>query len=180
MELVRIRQLLPGIFRRTLHEGGPLFAILKVMEALHEPSEAILRSLDAVFDPRRTRADFLPFLAHWVDLHHVLIDPSGEERGDPARLWAKVDSGRLRELIANAALLSQWRGTAKGLQMFLTMATGETGFVIDEQVPDADKVPRPFHFRVRIPKSVTEQLAMIDRIIQSEKPAYVTYETELY
>jgi len=141
------------------------------MEAFHRPSEAILVGLDAEFDPRRTRSSFLPFLAQWVDLHNVLVDPRAEEGGD-ARMWSKIDTGRLRELIANAAYLSQWRGTAKGLRMFLAIATGDSGFEIDERAP--------FHFRVRIPKALAPRIVMIERIIQSEKPAYVTYETELF
>jgi phage tail-like protein len=179
VELVRIRQLLPGIFRRTIREGSPLLALLKVMETLHQPSEAVLGRLDAVFDPRRTSADFVPFLAHWLDLHNVLIDSRNEDQGDPARLWSKIDSGRLRELVANAARLSQWRGTVKGLRMFLEIATGESGFEIDEAVVGPDGRARPFHFRIKIPSTLAPQMAMIERIIQSEKPAYVTYETVL-
>jgi phage tail-like protein len=175
MQLERIRQLLPDIFRRTLRDGSPMLAVLQVMEALHEPSEEILASLDAVFDSRRTRPDFLPFLAYWVDLHHVLVNQRDEQ--DSARLWSRIDSGRLRELIANAAYLSQWRGTARGLRTFLMIATGESGFQIEEQVESIDL--KPFHFRVRVPKSLAPQMALIERIIQAEKPAYVTYETEL-
>ncbi len=179
MELVKIRQLLPGIFRRTVRDGSPIFALLKVMEALHEPSEAVLRRLDAVFDPRRTSANFVPFLARWVDLHNVLLEPGSEQRGDPERLWSRLDTGRLRELTADAVYLSAWRGTAKGLRMFLETATGERGFEIDEQVPAPDGQVRPFHFRIRIPKPLAPQMQMIQRIIESEKPAYVTFETEL-
>ncbi len=149
------------------------------MEALHVPSAAVLHHLDAVFDPRRTRADFVPFLAHWVDLHNVLIDPASEEHGDPTRLWSRIERGRLRELVANTAHLAGWRGTSKGLRMFLEIATGESGFQIDEQVAGADGLPKPFHFRIRVPKSLEPQIRTIERIIQSEKPAYVTYEIEL-
>jgi phage tail-like protein len=170
---------LPGIFRRTLAEGTPLFALLKVMEALHAPSAAVLHHLDTVFNPRRTRADFVPFLAQWLDLHNVLIDSPGEERGDPDRLWSRIERGRLRELVANAADLSGWRGTAKGLRKFLEIATGENAFEIDEQVKDVDGSVKPFHFRIRIHKSLENQIRMVEHIIQSEKPAYVTYEIEL-
>jgi phage tail-like protein len=178
MQLDRIKQLLPGIFRRTLSEGSPLLALLKVMEALHEPSERILAGLDEVFDPRRTRSEFLPFLACWVDLHHVLVSQHGEDSAYPARLWSRIDSGRLRELIANAAYLSQWRGTAKGLRTFLQITTGETSFQIEEQVKSIDGQPRPFHFSVKVPKSLASQLDLIERVVQAEKPAYVTYEIE--
>jgi phage tail-like protein len=170
---------LPGIFRRTISEGSPLLALLSVMEALHEPSERILAALDEVFDPRRTRADFLPFLAHWVDLHHILISQRGEAPAFSARQWSRIDSGRLRELVANAAYLSQWRGTAKGLRTFLEITTGETNFEIEEQVKGIDGEPMPFHFRVKVPKSLTSQLDLIEQIVRAEKPAYVTYQIEM-
>jgi hypothetical protein len=86
-----------------------------------------------------------------------------------------VDPGNLRELIARAARLSQWRGTAEGLVRFLEAATGRVGFAIEEQVPDRDGVPRPFHILVRAPESAREQRGLIERIIEREKPAYVTH-----
>ena len=156
-----------------------MFALLKVMETLHAPSAAILHHLDEVFNPRRTRADFVPFLAQWLDLHNVLIDSPAQARGDLDRLWSRIERGRLRELVANAADLSGWRGTAKGLLAFLEIATGENGFEIDEQVKDAAGAIRPFHFRIRVPKTLANRIRMIEHIIQSEKPAYVTCDIEL-
>jgi len=38
------------------------------MEALQAPDEAVLERLDAIFDPRRTTDEFVPFLAYWADL----------------------------------------------------------------------------------------------------------------
>jgi hypothetical protein len=84
--------------------------------------------------------------------------------------------GRLRELIAQAAFLSQWRGTSRGLLRFLEAATGVQGFAIDEQVPGPDGLPRPFHLRVRAPQTTKPYSVLIERIIEIEKPAYVTYE----
>lgn len=178
MELNRIKQLLPGIFRRSAAPESPMLAILQVMEALHEPSEAILQKLDAVFDPRRTRADFVPMLAHWVNLQALLIDRHPTRHGH-ARRWSAIETGRLRELVASATRLAHWRGTAKGLRMLLQIATGESGFEIEEQVLGSDHQPRPFHFRVKIPKAAARQAPMIEHIIQAEKPAYVTYETTI-
>ena len=155
-----IEQLLPGIFQRTLHEGGPLVALLEVMEGLHAPSEAALVGLPALFDPRRTPERFVPFLARWVDL------------GVPVT----TGLGRQRELVAAAVELSRWRGTARGLRLFLRTATGSDAFVIEEQVPGKDGRPRPFHLRVRAPAELAPHRAMVEAIIEREKPAYVTYE----
>jgi hypothetical protein len=84
--------------------------------------------------------------------------------------------GRLRELVAAAVDISRWRGTARGLLLFLTTATGRTDFEVDEAVPGPDGLPRPFHVRVRAPSEVEAHRLLLERIIEREKPAYVTYE----
>lgn len=178
MRLSEIRQLLPGIFQQTLRRGGPLLSLLEVMEQLHEPSEAVLESLDAFFDPRRTPDEFVLYLAGWVDLERLFdLPPAGRPQA-LARSPVTSGLGRLRELIANAAYLSRWRGTKKGLLLFLQIATGSDGFDMDEQVPGEDGRPRNFHIRVRAPADVAVHRALIRRIIEQEKPAYVTYELE--
>ncbi|PTL84222.1 phage tail protein [Vitiosangium sp. GDMCC 1.1324] len=159
MKRNEIARLLPGVFQRTL-EGGPLLALLDVMEALHEPSEASLAELPALFHPLRAPERFVPFLARWVDL------------GVPVT----TGLGRMRELVSAAVELSRWRGTARGLLLFLRTATGREDFVIEEQVPGANGRPRPFHLRVRAPAELAEHRPMVEAIIEREKPAYVTYE----
>lgn len=174
-----IRHLLPGIFQRTAIEGNPLSAILDVMEALHAPSEEKLRALATNFDPHRAPDAFVPYLARWVDVDRLFEKPVEVRRSGPSppRLLP-TGLGCLRELIAAAAYLSQWRGTAKGLLLFLETATGARDFEIQERVQGADKRPRPFHFVLRTPRELLPYRALIERIAESEKPAYVTYEIE--
>ena len=86
--------------------------------------------------------------------------------------------GRLRELIAWAAYLSQRRGTRQGLLKFLEVATGIPGFAVDEDVKGADGRTIPFHLRVRAPKAARTHRSLVERIITLEKPAYVTYELD--
>jgi len=81
---------------------------------------------------------------------------------------------RLRELIAAAAFLSRWRGTALGLQRFLATATGVQGFEIDER--DANGQPRPFYALIRAPKETEPYRVLLERIIELAKPAYVKCE----
>jgi phage tail-like protein len=172
-----IKHLLPGVFQQTLREGNPLAAILEVMEALHTPSEEKLQTLDANFDPRRAPDKFVPFLARWVDLERLFDLPLEEREFHESKpRLLPTGLGRLRELIAAAAYLSQWRGTRKGLMLFLETATGGTGFEIEERVTGPDGRPMPFHFRVRAPQSVVSYRTLIERIIESEKPAYDTFE----
>jgi phage tail-like protein len=160
MQSPEIQRLLPGVFQRTVMPKSPLAALLEAMEALHAPSEAVLGNLEAHFDPRRAPDRFVPFLASWVGMD----------------LPVTTGLGRLRELVAAAVEISRWRGTARGLLLFLTTATGRTDFEVDESVPGADGRPRPFHVRVRAPAEVTAHRLLLERIIEREKPAYVTYE----
>lgn len=179
MTRAEIERLLPAIFQRTLHAGSPLAAILEVMEALPAPSEAILADIDAVFDVYRTPDRFVPFLARWLDLERLFDEYT--DRGEVLRSGRPPIStglGRLRELVAVAPRLSQWRGTKRGLLLFLETATGTRGFEIDEQVLDAGGRPRPFHIRVRAPASVARHRALIERILDQDKPASVTYNLE--
>jgi phage tail-like protein len=174
MKKEQIKRLLPALFQSALQPGSPLFAILDVMETLHAPSEVAMGSLAANFDPYLAPDAFVPYLASWVDLE-VLLDPPRTESSSSIPS-PSTGLGRLRELTAAAATLSQWRGTRKGLCMFLKTATGATGFKVDEQVRGDDGRIKPFHLRVTAPQELAEHRILIDRIIQLEKPAYVTYE----
>lgn len=175
MKRTEIERLLPGVFQRTIREGTPLFALLEVMEALQAADEAVLDQLDTFFDPYRAPDAFVLFLANWVDLGWLLAETPEDYRAIPALPLAS-GLGRLRELVAAATSLAQWRGTVKGLLGFLETATGVAGFVIEEQVAGADGRIRPFHIRVSIPRETATYRAMIERIVEAEKPAYVTCE----
>lgn len=173
-----IRELLPQVFRQTLREGGPLNALLEAMAGMHEPVESVLAELAAFFHPHTAPDDFVPYLACWMDLDRFfpLYCAQAEglrRRSDPI----SPGMGRLRELIAAAAHLSQWRGTAAGLRRFLEIATGVEGFQLIEN-QDRDGRGRPFHVRIILPAEAEPHRALIERIVAQEKPAYVSYELE--
>jgi hypothetical protein len=175
-----IERLIPEIFRRTLRPETPLSAILDVMEALQEPSEKAVASLGTILDPRLSKDHFVPYLACWLDLDRLYDPPPLEgETASARRHSISSGLGRLRELIAEAPYLSHWRGTARGLLRFLVVAIGESGFAIDEAVPGPDGIPQPFHIRVRVPRGAAPHRSLVERIVQLEKPAYVTYEIVL-
>ncbi len=180
MKQTEIEHLLPEVFRRTIRPGTPLDALLAVMAALHAPSEEVLAALDLYLDPYRAPDDFIPYLARWVDLQRFLAEfpeSEGEDEGPgvPSSVPFAGGLGRLRDLIAAAAPLSKWRGTARGLLRFLETATGVQGFEIDEAVPGPDGRPKPFHLRIEAPTEAEPYRVLIRRIIEMEKPAYVTY-----
>jgi phage tail-like protein len=165
-------RLLPGVYQLALNPVGTsglgrdtrLAAALDAMEELHNPCEETLDRLDSYVDPRRAPDAFVTYLAGWVDLEWLT---GGRVTTGP---------GRLRELVAQAITLSRWRGTARGLTDFLVAATGISGFAIDESPPDDAGRPRAYHLRIRAPAAVREHAAMIERIVETEKPASVTYE----
>jgi len=177
MKKEEAKQLLPAVFQRTAHGDNILNCLLDVMERLHAPSEKILGNLDLIFDPRRTFAEFVPFLASWVDLSRLFEEtPDDKWRQSDVRQTTIVEIGRLRELVANAAYLSKWRGTKKGLLLFLQITTGADDFEIEEKVLDENNQIRSFHINIKAPAELIEQKDLIERVIEFEKPVHITYE----
>ncbi len=172
MHQAEIARLLPEVFQRTVEPGSALSAWLDVMEVLHAPSEAVLGRLETYFDPRQAPDPLLLMLADWVDMTRFL-GPSALAHAEAQDLIS-TGNGRLRELIASAVKLSQLRGTGLGLQHFLETATGLKGFVIDENPPAEDGEPRLFHIAVHAPVRARAYESLIRRIVEQEKPAYVT------
>jgi phage tail-like protein len=159
MRRKQIEKLLPEVYQRTLAASPLLTGLLEVMETLHAPIEATLGELHRTFDPRRCGDAFVPLLARWVGLDvHVT-----------------TGLGRMRELVASAVSLSQWRGTARGISGLLTTATGMGGFDIQENVDAAGRA-RPFHIVITAPAESAPHEEMLQELIASEKPAYVTAE----
>ncbi|MEV1159618.1 phage tail protein [Micromonospora chokoriensis] len=161
-----IERLLPAAYQRACVPGSVLWTLLDVMEALHAPDEAILAEVDALFDPYRAPDGLVVGLTRWVAMDHVVASP----RPDTP---LPLPVGRLRDLVANAALLARWRGTPYGIRQALELATGMSGFAIDEPAE------QPFHVVVRVPAAAAGQLAVITRIVEAEKPASTTVEIVL-
>ncbi|MCH9693178.1 MAG: phage tail protein [Gammaproteobacteria bacterium] len=175
----QIENLLPAVFRRTLRDGQPLAALLQVMEDLHTPSETLFEQLPALVNPYSAPEHYLPMLAHWVNLDGIFPPhPPGDEISPWLPRRSPIPAGRLRVLIAAAARLARWRGTTHGLREFLGIATGTTDFQIDENTTDSLGNAVPFHLRIVAPKATRHQQELIERIVQLEKPAYVTWELE--
>jgi phage tail-like protein len=166
MQRTAIERLLPAAFQRASVEGSVLYALIDVMETLHAPDERILAHADELVAPYRTTDPFPAYLLHWVAMDQVLAAPTRDAAN-------ALPVGRLRDIVAEGAALARWRGTPYGLRRALRLATGVAGFVIDEP-PD-----RPFHFVVRAPQAAEAQLALIQRIVEAEKPAATTFEVRV-
>jgi phage tail-like protein len=172
-----IEGLLPVVFQRTARPGSPLYALLGVMAEFVTHAEQFIAHVDEKFDPSRTPDRFVPYLAGWVDLDHLFDDAffRAQARGT-LRVPISSSMHALRLLIANAHYLSGVRGTKKGLVHFLEIATAAAGFEVEEDLSDERGRRIPFHIRVQAPPGVKRYRDLIERIIESEKPAYVTYE----
>ncbi|MBE9183038.1 phage tail protein [Oculatella sp. LEGE 06141] len=176
---------LPDLYREVDFIGR----FLTIFEQAFEP---VVQSFDAMWanlDPLTAPADLLPFLAHWVGWP---LEPE----------WNPMQQ---RRLVRQAVELYRWRGTRKGLRLYLHWYTGlpldddsvpelkkqisitepfGAGFVLGEAVLDEGAVlggGQAYHFCVRLrvdrPNS-TDRIdePLIRKIIEQEKPAFCTYE----
>ncbi|MBI3560627.1 MAG: hypothetical protein HY080_02775 [Gammaproteobacteria bacterium] len=178
MKYSDIQALLPDVYQRSLQPGYPLDALLHVMVGMFDPCEAVLERIDTYFSPYSAPDDFVRYLARWVDLDRYLAATPKEIHANNPAGPTSIEPARLRELIAKAAHLSQWRGTARGLRLFLETATGIHGFKLDETTRDDKGRHSVFHLRIQAPKIASRFQQLITTIINGEKPAYVTYELE--
>jgi phage tail-like protein len=108
---------LPVIFREVDFIGR----FLKIFEQTFEPAVQTMDAMWANLDPLTSPKAMLPFLAYWVAWP---INKS----------WGLTQQ---RRLIKRALELYRWRGTRKGLRLFLHLYTG---LPLDDDVPqETDK-----------------------------------------
>lgn len=184
MDSPAIARLLPGVFQAALDPPAAgivepdtrLAATLGAMEILQSPVEDVLKDLYKYLDPRLAKPRFVPYLAGWVDLDWLLVASPSEPSVSATPLSSGL--GHLRELVAAAAEIARWRGTARGLLLILDTATGIPGFAVEENVTmiDDQPVPRRFHLRILAPEETRPYQPLVERVIVAEKPAYATYE----
>lgn len=123
----RLLRLLPGIYR----ESPYLAEFLRPFEAVlleswsdgagrsQDGFARLLDRIDGFFDPARTPADFLPWLAGWFALD---LDDGWDEE-------------RRRQYIREAFDLYRWRGTVRGLTRFIEIYTGQRPRIREWQWP---------------------------------------------
>src|SRR5690606_24732549 len=140
---------------------------LLIFEHILGPIERTIHNIPYYLDPSLTPAEFLPWLASWLGL--VL-----DER------WPEAQR---RALIAAAVELYQWRGTRRGLREFLQLYTGYTPEIEEPGVgPNARRgEDEAFRFvvRIRVPDPSKIDRAVLEAIIDAEKPAHAGYTLEI-
>lgn len=204
---------LPAVFREEGGEPGFLgrflLAFEHVLTGVGDPAEPGLDELlDAVlldgasetggeasrgpryFDPERTPAAFLEWLAGWVGLTLRADLDAGE--------GADGDREQARRLIADAVPLYRLRGTRRGLEELIRRLAGGLAPTITElsaamQVGVASRIgvdtrvgggpPHFFHVLLRLPHpdpaARRRAEALVRSVLDVEKPAHTRYQLEV-
>ncbi|ABU58884.1 phage tail protein I [Roseiflexus castenholzii] len=146
----RYLRYLPAIFQ----ENEFLGRYLRIFETIWEPLEWRQNHINLYFDPRTCPLSFLPWLAGWLDME---VNP----------YWPE---SRIRRLIAEAADLYRWRGTAYGLKRLIEVVTGLTPTITEEP-------SQPFVFRISLalPPGSDVDARLIDNLVRAHKPAHAGY-----
>jgi phage tail-like protein len=139
---------------------------LLIFETILSPIERTVGNLHYYFDAQMAPPEVLPWLASWLGL-------ALDER------WPEEQR---RALILAAVELYQWRGTRRGLSEFLRLYTSLTPEIVESGVgrrgaTDADSFR--FVVRFRVPDPAQVDRAMLEAIIEAEKPAHTGYTLEI-
>jgi phage tail-like protein len=172
---------LPAIYQRSDSTGHNVVRdLLWMIQHLFGSIESQLDSIHKVFDSYETREDFLPWLASWSAMILETDWPVNKKR----------------RLIKKAMELYRWRGTVKGLGLFISLFTGfephleenvwpyqglrigvSSTVGIDTVIlPPVDKshafmVVMPHQFKDVTPQSIIR----LHEIIEAERPAHTHY-----
>ena len=176
---------LPDLYR----EVDLIGRLLKIFELGFEPTVQTLDNLWAYLNPSTAPKSMLPFLAYWL--------------GWPTDVpW---DVATQRKLIRRAMELYRWRGTRRGLRLYLYLYTSlsldrpdtpeeqrqiciqevfDRGFVFGRTRLGSEAIlggSRPYHFIVRLRSRHPESLdrRLIHTIIKQEKPAFCSYDLHI-
>jgi phage tail-like protein len=140
------------------HEADFLGRFLMIFESMWEPLEYRQDHISHYFDPRTAPAEFLPWLASWLDLS----------------INTRWPESRLRNLLSEAMDLYRWRGTNYGLSRLIEVCTaGQTA------VTDDPKTPYVMRIQVTLPAAGSVSDALLHDLIQTHKPAHVAYVLEV-
>jgi len=172
---------LPAIYQRSDATGRNIVRdLLWIVQHLFGSIESQLDNVHLYFDSYETREDFLPWLAAWSAMILETDWPVNKKR----------------RLIKKAMELYRWRGTVKGLKLFIALFTGFEPHIqenvwpyqglrigvsstvgIDTVIlPPVDKAHAflcvmPHQFRDISPESIIR----LHEIIEMEKPAHSHY-----
>ena len=177
-------EFLPLLYREVDFIGR----FMNIFEQAYQPAIDSFNNMWANLHPLTAPQALLPFLAHWVGWQFDSV-------------W---EIQQQRRLIHRAVELYRWRGTRKGLRLYLHLYTG---LPLDDNIPNENdkhiSITEPFgnsftlneavlgnavlgggrayHFAVCLKPTKSNSIheALIRRIIEQEKPAFCTYELSI-
>lgn len=153
MRSTRLIQYLPDIYHTDF-----MARFLGIFEATSTPIEWTIDNFDLFLSPASAPPGFLPWLANWFN---IPLDASWTEE-------------KRRILLAEAHEIYARLGTRWSLCRILEIYTGVT-----PEIDDTAKDLEPHSFRVRLPiKPGQVNQTLVERLINSHKPAYTTYTLE--
>jgi phage tail-like protein len=151
-------QYLPAIYANDAFTGRYLL----IFESMLAPVTWMLDSLDLYLSPGTAPAEWLRWIASWLDL---LVLP-------------ELPAGRLRAILREAGWLFARRGTRPGLARLLTLYFGAEPEIVED--------PARSHFTVRLrmpgrPSDPARAAArpLAERLIEAQKPAFAGYTLEI-
>ncbi len=175
---------LPVLYREVDFIGR----FIKIFEQAFQPIIDSFEVMWANLDPLTAPELLLPFLSHWTGWQ---LDPI-------------LDLKQQRRLMKRATEIYTWRGTRRGLRLYLHLYTG---LPLDEDIPDenAKRIGitepigesfvigaavigevvlgggRAFHFEVTLRPDRSQEIdeRLIRKIIEQEKPAFCSYELSI-
>ena len=175
---------LPVLYREVDFIGR----FMKIFEQAFQPIIDSFEVMWANLDPLTAPELLLPFLAHWVGWD---LDPI-------------LDRKQQRRLMRRAIELYTWRGTRRGLRLYLHLYTG---LPLDDDIPDENAKHisitepigesfimgeaiigeailgggRSFHFEVTLRPDRSQEIdeRLVGKIIEQEKPAFCSYELSI-
>ena len=176
----RYLKYLPSIYR----DDAVLGQLLMMAESLWGPIERQITDIHHYFDPMVMPLGLLRWYAHWVDL---TLDPR----------WPEA---KQRRLLSSIVSLYRRRGTPGGLAEFLELYTGVKPKIDEKRARNfalgknallgpsialgSDNVPHSFSVTLRLPRvpdaEATLRRAVIESIIEAEKPAHTSYTLEIF
>ncbi len=139
---------------------------LLIFETILSPIDRTIGNLHYYFDAQLTPPELLPWLASWLGL-------TLDER------WPE---DQRRALILAAVELYRWRGTRRGLSEFIRLYTGLTPEIVEPGVGRRGATAADafrFIVRLRVPDPKLVDRAMVEAIIETEKPAHTGYTLEI-
>ncbi len=186
---LRPRSLYPEFLPAVYREVDFIGRFMKLFEESFEPAVNTLQTLWAYFDPLTAPEALLPFLAQWVGWHNEAT-------------WSVAQQ---RSLIRRAMEIYRWRGTKRGLQLYLHLYTGlpitnphrslheqpiqihtatRQGFVLGATDLGPTAIlggGKPLHFNVKLCPNADHYLdeTLVRTIIEQEKPVVCTYDLEI-